>query len=93
MSSNPEIAFGDDGEEPAAPANEAAAQPDAAPANEAALQPGAASPELDPVHLGRGVHVRGDGDVAGVHVDDAAMPSRSHTGAGLGGLQIGETRF
>jgi len=50
--------------------------------------------QLDPHHLGHGVHARGDrSPVAGVHVDDAALPSPNHTGAGLGGMQIGDSRF
>jgi hypothetical protein len=73
------------------------ASPDGEPAGDAA------NPELDPAHLGHGVHAHGDDvghgvhahgdDGGGMHVGDAALPAPSRTGAGLGGLQIGDTRF
>jgi len=47
---------------------------------------------LDPKHLGHGVHVHST-DVQGMHIEDSALPSSGHTGAGLGGMQIGERRF
>lgn len=68
-------------------------QPDAAVASPERDPAGdAAAPELDPAHLGHGVHAHGD-DGGGMHVGDAALPGPSRTGAGLGGLQIGDTRF
>lgn len=51
-----------------------------------------AAPEWDPAHLGHGVHAHGD-DGGGMHVGETALPGPSRTGAGLGGLQIGDTRF
>ena len=49
---------------------------------------------LDPKHLGHGVHARGQSSSStGMHVEDAALPSPNHTGAGLGGIQIGDSRF
>lgn len=55
---------------------------------------GAAIPDLDPRRLGHGVHARGSSSgSAGMHVEDAALPSPNHTGAGLGGIQIGDSRF
>jgi hypothetical protein len=67
-------------------------QPDAIGASQERDPAGDAAAPLDPAHLGHGVHAHGD-DGGGMHVGDAALPGPSRTGAGLGGLQIGDTRF